>query len=67
MLKKPIDADYSALSEENEMNLKAPNFKIGDRVIITKYKNIFSKGCTKRWLIEIFMIDSVLKTNSWMY
>ena len=30
-----------------------------------KHKNIFSKGCTKNWPGEIFMIDFVLKTNSW--
>ena len=29
--KKPIDADYSALSEEIDMNPKAPKFKVGDQ------------------------------------
>ena len=32
-----------------------------------KYKNIFSKGYTKNWSREIFIIDSVLKTNPWTY
>ena len=41
--KKPIDADYSALAEETETNLKAPKFKTSNRVRITRYKNIFSK------------------------
>ena len=41
--KTPIDADYSALTEKNETT-KAPKFKVGDRVIITKFKNVFSKG-----------------------
>ena len=42
--KKPIDVDYSALNEDIESSHKAPKFKVGDRVRITKYKNNFSKG-----------------------
>ena len=38
-----------------------------DRARITKYKNIFSKGYTGNWSREIFIIDSVLKTNPWTY
>ena len=41
--KKPINADYSALNEKIETNLKAPKFKVNNRVRTTKYKNIFSK------------------------
>ena len=44
--KKPINADYSALNEKIETNL---NDRVNDRVRITKYKNIFSKGCTENW------------------
>ena len=40
---------------------------VNDRVRITKYKNIFSKSYTKDWSREIFIIDSVLKTNPWTY
>ena len=65
--KKPINADYSALTEKIETNSKAPKFKVNDRVRITKYKNIFSKGYTENWSREIFIIDSVLKTNPWTY
>ena len=39
--KKPINADYSALTDKIETNPKAPKFKVNDRVRITKYKNIF--------------------------
>ena len=45
--KKPINADYSALTEKIKTNLKAPKFKVNDRVRITKYKNIFSKDYTE--------------------
>ena len=44
--KKPINADYSALTEKIETNPTAPKFKVNDRVRITKYQNIFSKGYT---------------------
>ena len=54
LLKKPIDADYSALTDENESSHKVPKFKIDDRVRITKNKNIFSIGCTKTWSGKIF-------------
>ena len=42
--KKPVNADYSVLTEEIKSSHKAPKFNIGDKVRITKYKNIFSKG-----------------------
>ena len=50
-----------------ETNLKALKFKVNGRVRIMKYKNIFSKGYTENWSREIFIIDSVLKTNHWAY
>ena len=65
--KKPINADYSALIKKIETTLKAPQFKVNDGVRNTKYKNIFSKCYTKNWSREIFIIDSVLKTNPWTY
>ena len=34
---------------------------------IIKYKNVFSKDYTENWSREIFIIDSVLKTNPWSY
>ena len=42
--KNPINPNYSAWIEEIETNRKSPKLKVGDRVRITKYKNIFSKG-----------------------
>ena len=55
------------MSEKIETNLKAPKFKVNDRVRITNYKNIFIKGYTENWSREIFIINSVLKTNFWTY
>ena len=65
--KKPINADYSALTEKIETNSKSLKFKVSDRVRITKYKNIFSKGYTRNCLREVFIINSVLKTNPGTY
>ena len=47
--KRPINSDYSALTEKNETHSKASNFKVNDRVKITTYKNIISKGYTENW------------------
>ena len=63
--KKPIT--IITLTETIETNHKDPKFKVNDRVRITKYQNIFSKGYTENWSREIFIIDSVLKTNPWTY
>ena len=65
--KKPLNADYFALTEKNQINPKAPKFKVSDRVRIAKYKDIFSKGYTENWSREIFIVDSVLKTSPWTY
>ena len=44
LIKRPINTDYSALKDKLETNPKAIKFKVIDRVRITKYKNIISKG-----------------------
>ena len=62
-----MNYDYSALTEQNETNHSSPKFKVNDRVRITQSKNIFSKGYFKNWSREIFIINSVLKTNPWTY
>ena len=54
MDKKAIDADYSSLNGKIELSHKASKFKVGDRVRITKQKNIFSKYYNKGWSREIF-------------
>ena len=43
LVKKPINADYFALTDKIETTSKAPKFKVNDKVKITKYNNIFSK------------------------
>ena len=51
------------MTEKIETNPKASKFKLNKRVRTDKYENIFSKDYTKNWSIEIFIIDSVLKSN----
>ena len=45
--KKPINADYSALIEKIETNLKSPKFNVNGMVRITKYENILVKVILK--------------------
>ena len=56
LVKKPINADYSALTEENGTNPKLSKFKVGDRVRIITYKNV-NKGYTENWSKEIFVTN----------
>ena len=58
---------FFLLLKKIERNHKNPKFKVNDRVRITKYMSIFSKGYTENWSRKIFVFDSVLKTNPWTY
>ena len=46
----------------DEHNEKDSRFKVGDRVRISKFKNIFAKGCTPNWSNEIFIVNEVNDT-----
>ena len=37
-------------------NEKDPAFKVGDHARISKYKNIFAKGCTQNWSEEFLLL-----------
>ena len=54
--KKCFNIHYSPLTENVETNPNAPKFILNDRVRINRYKNIFSKGYTENWSIEIFSL-----------
>ena len=47
--------------------IKNSRFKIGDRVGISKFKNIFAKGYTPNWSTEIFIVDKINDTVSYTY
>ena len=42
LIKKPINAGYSVLTEKLRTNSKTRPFQVNDRVRITNYKNIFT-------------------------
>ena len=57
---KPIDVkDNTYINADKEINNKDPKFKVGDRVRISKYKNIFAKDYTPNWSEEVFFIKKV--------
>ena len=51
----------------DEHNEKDSRFKVGDRVRISKFKNIFAKGYTPNWSREIFIVDKINDTVSYTY
>ena len=65
---KPIHVkDNTYINIGKEVNDNDPKFKVGDHVRISKYKNIFAKGCTPKWSEEIFVIKKIKKTVPWTY
>ena len=46
---KSIDVKNNKRVYIDEHNEKDSRFKVGDRVRISKFKNIFAKGCMPNW------------------
>ena len=65
---KPKDVEYSNkrvyIDEHNEESAK---YNIGDRVRISKFKNIFAKGYTPNWSRERFIINKINDTVPYTY
>ena len=55
------------INAEKEINNKDHKIKVGDRVRISKYKNIFAKGYMPNWSEEVFVIKKVKNTFPWAY
>ena len=64
---KPIDAKNKKRVYIDEHNEKDSRFKVGDRVRISKFKNIFAKVYTPNWRTEIFIVDKVNDTVPYTY
>ena len=65
---KPIDVTSDSYAEYNEdSNEKDSKFKVGDRVRISKYKNVFAKGFTQNWSEEAFVLSKIKNTVPWTY
>ena len=60
---KSIDVKSDSYAEQNvDFHEKDPEFKVGDHVRISKYKNIFAKGYTPNWSEENFVISKIKNT-----
>ena len=59
--------DNTYINTDKEANDKDPKFKVGDHVIISKYKNIFAKDYTPNWSEEVFVVKEVKNTVPWTY
>ena len=46
----------------DEHNKKSARYNVGDRVRISKFKNIFTKGYTPNWSREVFIINKINDT-----
>ena len=64
---KPIDVKNNKRVYIDEHNEKSARFNVGDRVRISKFKNIFAKGHTPNWSKEIFIINKINNTVPYTY
>ena len=65
---KPTDVkDNNKRVYIDEHKEKDSRFKVGDRVRISKLKNIFPKGYAPNWSNEIFIVDKVNDTVPYTY
>ena len=67
-LLKPADVkDDNNKVYIDEHNKKSARYNVGDRVRISKFKNIFAKGYTLNWSREIFIINKINDTIPYTY
>ena len=64
---KPVDVGDNKRVYIDEHNEKDSRFKVGDRVKISKFKNIFAKGHTPNWNKEIFIVNKINDTVPYTY
>ena len=64
---KPIDVKNNKRLYINAHNEKSARFNVGDKVRISKFKNIFGKGYMPNWSTEIFIVDKINDTVPYTY
>ena len=64
---KPIYVKNNKRVYIDEHNEKDGRFKEGDRVRISKFKNILAKGYTPNWGTETFIVDKINDTVPYRY
>ena len=64
---KPVDVkDNTYIDFNKELIIKILNLKLVI-IRISKYKNIFAKGCTPNWSVEVFLDGKIKNTVPWTY
>ena len=64
---KPKDVGDNNRKYSDEHNQKSARFNVGDRVRISKLKNVFAKGYTPNWSNEIFIVNKMNDTVPYTY
>ena len=65
---KPVDVKHNTYIDSGKnSNDIDPKPKVGDRVRISEYKNIFAKGYIPKWYEEVFVIGKVKSTVPWAH
>ena len=67
---KPIDNKANTCIDlPVESYIKKSKFKVGDQVLISKYKKIFWKGYIPNWTKEVFVIKKMKQFHghTWLY
>ena len=65
---KPVDVKNNTYIDfKKGVNDKDSKFKVGDRVRISKYKNIFAKRYTINWYEEVFGVSKSKNPVPWAY
>ena len=65
---KPLDVKNNTYIDfKKEVNDEGLKFKVSDHIRISRYKNIFAKGCTPNSFEEVFVTKEVKNTVPWTY
>ena len=64
---KPMDVKDNKIVYIAEHNEKDSRFKVGDRVRISKFKNIFATGYAPNWSREIYIVNKINDTVPYTY
>ena len=65
---KPVDVKLSLHIDFNKQkNKEGLQFKVGHRVRISKYKNIFAKGYVPNWSEQVLVIKKIKNNVQWAY
>ena len=67
MKPKDVKDDYNNRIYIDEHNKKSARYNVGDRVRISRFKNIFAKGYTPNWSREIFIVNKVNERVPYTY